>query len=162
MKTQKLIPLLDYVLEQKIPHKLDKIEAFDKVLNYTKFLSQPLKLSMFIVCDENQVPLEEPRMEYYDSMTGWNCPEDARNYQDKLEAYNKAKSNVLFEGFHLISDDDNFPQVELKNSDLWLSFFAQNVEVENEFGHEYNVYLVQDVVDLDLTLTENAVKLING
>lgn len=155
MKTQKLIPLLDYVLEQtgKIKPGCDYTndQILIRIAKYAKFLSQPLKISMFIVCDENQVPLEEPRMEYYDSMTGWNCPEDARNYQDKLESYNKAKSNVLFEDFSLIGNN----HVEHKGFVVGLGFkngIFKTIEDLTKHNNTKNI----------LTLTENAVKLING
>jgi len=162
MKTKKLIPLLDYVLEQeKNLNPLKLADALANIVNYAKFLSKPLKLSQFVPCDSNGNILEEPRMEYYDSMTGWNCPEDARNYQDKLEAYNKAKSNVLFEGFEY--------KKEIRNSGGNYTHILehQKLEIYIQYGGFFisgktEIKEIEDLVKLGLTLTENAVKTING
>jgi len=153
MKTQKLIPLLDYVLEvinSDIPCNRGKM--LDDIGNYAKFLSQPLKLSMFVPCDSNGNLLEEPRMEFYDSMTGWNFLEDARNYQDKLEAYNKSKSNVLFEGFEVTYKGIMLITLEI---DVFSISFHENTA-------EDTYKTIEDLSKYGLTLTENAVKTING
>lgn len=66
----------------------------------------------------------------------------------------------MFEGFYILGSTGFCTEIELKNADLWLSFIDKQIEVENEFSHEYNVYTIEDLIDLELTLTPTAKKLI--
>ena len=83
--------------------------------NYDNFLEQPLKLEMFVPCDEEGNVLEEPKIEeeYVDEHT----TQIFAQYQYDLD---KAKEKVLFEDFELISETDetwlfkingNFPRI---------------------------------------------------
>ena len=94
-----LIPMLDFVLKinDLIPRdNLDVIEWWGKKLdiieNYAKFLKQPLKLGMFIPCDEDGNVLEEPKIseDDFDEHT----TQIFAQYQYDLD---RAKENVLFE-----------------------------------------------------------------
>ena len=66
----KLISMTDFVLgiEQNSYTKTEKYniiewqskcESFDKIIKYANFLKQPLKLGMFVPCDENGNVLED-------------------------------------------------------------------------------------------------------
>jgi len=146
MKTQKLIPLLDYVLEkhekwmQSSVEVSDDMEYINDTSNYAKFLSQPLKISMFVVCDENGNILEEPN-----NLTEENFNE----VNPKIQEYYKAKSNVLFEGFF--------------DNGTGCAIFQQNpnaMVIDNSIeGKRLEILLDSKCI---LTLTENAVKTING
>jgi len=144
MKTKKLIPLLDYVNElNQIPmSQEEQSKAFFRTVQYGKFLSQPLKLSQFVPCDEYGAVMKEPTFDNY-----MQPKEIDRQY----EAYNKAKSNVLFEGCKLIGTK----HVQYKTFIIGLGFKNGTFNTIEDLT-KYN-----DTKHF-LTLTENAVKTING
>lgn len=55
--------MVDFVLEEsdKIYNKEDANIFASKVNTYASFLKQPLKLGMFVPCDEDGNVLEEPK-----------------------------------------------------------------------------------------------------
>lgn len=59
-----------------------------KIYNYCTFLEQPLKLEMFVPCDENGNVLEQ-------------CKEICSCECDKTKDFRNAKDRVLFEGIDL-------------------------------------------------------------
>ena len=66
--------------------------------NYDDFLEQPLKLEMFVPCDEEGDILEEPtnyEKRLLNMMT---------EYNDEVYRYKQAKEKVLFEGFESYED----------------------------------------------------------
>ena len=78
---------------------LDELNNFvDVVTNYAHFLKKPLKLGYFIPCDENDVPLEEPK--HYDL---WKKHGSFTQYGEsivyKCNKFYESKQRVLFEGF---------------------------------------------------------------
>ena len=98
-----LIPMTDFVLrineiEKEIDQFFDswRMKQLRIIENYAKFLKQPLKLEMFVPCDEDGNVLEEPKIEeeYVDEHT----TQIFAQYQYDLD---KAKENVLFEGFKI-------------------------------------------------------------
>ena len=157
MKTKKLIPLLDYVLEQeKNLNPLKLADALANIVNYAKFLSKPLKLSQFVPCDEEGQIHEKPNNLCFELAL-------ANHKESKLalEAYNKAKSNVLFEGFEY--------KKEIRNSGGNYTHILehQKLEIYIQYGGFFisgktEIKEIEDLVKLGLTLTENAVKTING
>ena len=87
--------MTDFVLEQ-LNEQNSRIkpmrEVFNSLEKYAKFLKQPLKLEMFVPCNDNGNVLEEPKKENY-------TQEELENSVmgcDYLD-YNKAKEKVLFE-----------------------------------------------------------------
>lgn len=60
------------------------------IFKYAKFLSQPLKLEMFVPCDEDGNPLKKP---------SWSESENEIHFTNYTRKYNQAKEKVLFEGF---------------------------------------------------------------
>ena len=88
-----LIPMTDFVnnignMENYPSHE----NALYWIYNYATFLKQPLKLEMFVPCDEDGNVLEEPKIEeeYVDEHT----TQIFAQYQYDLD---KAKEKVLFE-----------------------------------------------------------------
>ena len=88
-----LIPMTDFVnnvgnMENYPSHE----KALSWIYNYATFLKQPLKLEMFVPCDEDGNVLEEPKIEeeYVDEHT----TQIFAQYQYDLD---KAKEKVLFE-----------------------------------------------------------------
>ena len=88
--------MVNFVLEQN--SKWSSAGALRNIVKYANFLKQPLKLGMFVPCDENDVPLGEPKN--YDL---WCKYGDFTQYGKSLTAickpYQQAKDRVLFEGF---------------------------------------------------------------
>lgn len=103
---EKLKVLSDFVTDCKwaesgspIVEVIDKAILFNKILSYTDFLKQNLKLSMFIPCDENENILKEPEssaIETSEGICGYSI-----NIKE-VEEYDKAKERVLFKDFELI------------------------------------------------------------
>lgn len=97
----KLISMTDFVLEQGEKIKKEKygIESYYNTMqvsiNYANFLKQPLKLEMFVPCDEDGDILDEP--EDYEL----RLPNMMTEYNDEVYRYKQAKSKVLFEGFKI-------------------------------------------------------------
>lgn len=86
--------MTDFVLEQV--RKMENKEiAYLKIFNYAKFLKRPLKLGMFVPCDEDGDILEEPT-DYEQRL-----PNMMTEYNDEVYRYKQAKENVLFEGFKI-------------------------------------------------------------
>lgn len=172
MKTQKLIPLLDYVLEQDNKN-FDQTDYYniratrlENIVNYAKFLSQPLKLSQFVPCDNEGNVLEDPSkpgpMCRDCADENGTCPSRKNAFCDpvlELEAYNKAKSNVLFEGFEKGQNNLNPNSWQIENKD------KSTVIVHYKSQPDYFIWNYSTIDQLSkhgVTLTENAVKLING
>ena len=90
-----LIPMTDFVnnvgnMENYPSHE----NALSWIYNYATLLKQPLKLEMFVPCDEDGNVLEEPQMRpVRNSFDEEDMDYDARELYD----YIKAKEKVLFE-----------------------------------------------------------------
>lgn len=158
----KLIPLSEYVLEEK--RKMietfeepgttsDDLRAYknfiSKVTSYTEFLRQPWTLGMFVPVDENGNLVSEPKYEF-----NWG-------YLDELKVYNEAKERVLFEGFYQESAHTVF------NDELKVRIFLDTYQfmVEDSLGYgggNLNGETLEDLAnaDLKLPLTPSALKII--
>lgn len=129
----KLQPMTDYVLEQN--KKSDSMgNSFWKCLNYANFLKQPLKLGMFVPCDEYDVHLEK-------------CAECLDSYNlicetHKIE-FEQAKERVLFKGFELLNDE-----LFINGKLFWVGKFDGNETVE-------------DLIPINIILTDYAIKQLN-
>ena len=87
-----LIPMTDFVnnvgnMENYPSHE----NALSWIYNYATFLKQPLKLEMFVPCDDEGNILEEP--EDYEQ----RLPNMMTEYNDEIYRYEQAKEKVLFE-----------------------------------------------------------------
>lgn len=88
----KLISMTDFVLEQskKIMNcELTHLESHHQIFDYANFLKQPLKLEMFVTCDDNGNILKLPDV--------CICADEC----SLCKKYKQAKQKVLFEGFDL-------------------------------------------------------------
>lgn len=140
MKT--LISMTDFVTASfnKIKkNDTDVIMEYLAICKYSLFLKQYLEKWMCVPCDNEGNVLQVP---YYSDGV------------DKVDEYKKAKEKVLFEGFHSIGDKE----IELLNSDNWISFTEKSIDFTNEFGHETIIYRVEDLIELELKLTPTALK----
>jgi len=106
------------------------------IYNYCNFLKQPLKLEMFVPCDDEGNVLEECVL----------TTDTAVTEIKKVEYYYQAKEKVLFEGCSISKlMRENYYQVYC-NSDriLWLSWNKSKT--------------IEDLILANLTLTESAKK----
>lgn len=134
---KKLIPMTDFVLlisKQTTNEGNSLVRNFNKIKNYANFLKQPLKLEMFIPCDENHGGvLKKPCDEELEKFKGLQYGDFDCNYTYIFD-YNQAKSKVLFEGW-----DKRIKDIHL-------------------FSKEISNKTIEDVMPWDLELTENALK----
>ncbi len=142
----KLISMTDFVLYQNENFKSDRFyqgQFKDNVVNYANFLKQPLKLEMFVPCDEDGYILTYP--DFFDGSYDDNGFGDVDTYQYKKDSkeYQQAKEKVLFEGF------------ELKEELEFVCKFIYKGKEFNVLKHELPIeWLVGDEVEL----TPNAIK----
>ena len=122
METFILKNMTDFVLEQA--NKTTYTEDFyQPVVNYAHFLKKPLKLGYFIPCDENDVPLEEPKE------LNFKNDDDLEDYCFK---YSIAKQRVLFEY-----------QWEFKS---WDSSDMENSRIEDLLSDELTYILTETAI----------------
>jgi hypothetical protein len=100
MKKIELVPLRDKwkeLLKEFPSMNANIVTRFDK---YVVFTEQPLKLGMFVPCDEEGNLLEKPR----------EFSERGRFVKDRSldklkEQYQVAKERVIFDGFEVVTND---------------------------------------------------------
>ena len=108
-----LVPMTDFVIEidENKPKFKNfssfseinqyEINGYNKIRNYATFLKQPLKLEMFVPCDEDENVLGEP--EIYSQWVRENFNDELENEEriNQCKDYHQAKEKVLFEGFKI-------------------------------------------------------------
>ena len=149
IKLKTLISLKDFVLKYH--------PTREQIVNYAKFINTPLKLENFIVCDEEGDILEVPtnyEMRLLNMMT---------EYNDEVYTYYQAKEKVLFEGFNLNQKD--FSKLEsifcLTKECFQITFFTKEKGcfMDNlKTNKTYEIKTIEDLIQYNLHLTENAVK----
>ena len=130
--------MTSFVLQRDITD----IKQRDSIVKYANFLKLPLKLEMFVPCDEDGNVLEEPKIEeeYVDEHT----TQIFAQYQYDLD---KAKEKVLFEGIEFRKNGGvNFLTIKEDT----FAFFDFNVKFKN--------LTIEYLIQYDLQLIENAVK----
>lgn len=143
----KLISLTDYVLELWDDKLMSEIGII--AINYAQFLNQKIKLEMFVPCDEDGNVLEEPLI--YNEFVSTLKPYERDKYQ-------QAKERVLFEGFKIIKPNEH--KIDSLNGTSFLQNEEENVgfikDWEDTWYFEYET--IEDLVKLNITLTESAIK----
>ena len=153
-----LVPMTDFVLEQiknfnaVVYDDLEtaSINLIERIENYANFLKQPLKLEMFVPCDEEGDILEEPtnyEKRLLNMMT---------EYNDEVYTYYQAKVKVLFEGFYIkrgSTDADNMTTYLMHN------YFGE-IAFKKDWKYEWE--FIEDLESLsnlnEIELTESAIK----
>ena len=78
--------------EKEFPTRNVYLDWYEEIrTNFDKFLKQPLKLEMFVPCDEDGDILHEPK-DYEQRL-----PNMMTEYNDEIYRYKQAKEKVLFE-----------------------------------------------------------------
>ena len=97
----KLISMTDFVLQEKTggqqvnPITSQLYYELRIIKKYADFLKQPLKLEMFVSCDDNGNVLED--------IIGNGM---IYNYSEKVTQYEQAKEKVLFEDFEIATNKE--------------------------------------------------------
>src|SRR5690606_34454349 len=112
----------------------------EKCTKYARFLKKTLTLGMFIPCNEDGKPLEEPKSSLIYKMQVGECSADEMRQNRE---YNEAKERVLFEGINAIKATRNggYHVVRVNDHTIWLSW-NKSKNIEDLLKH-----------DIDLTLT---------
>ena len=126
-----LIPMTDFVnavgnMENYPSHE----KALSWIYNYATFLKQPLKLEMFVPCDEMMEVMnyEEIKQSVIEGTDSW-------------DAYEKAKEKVLFEGFYWVG---NYAVCMAEDEMIYIDDeFMQNMTIDK--------FLTTIITDLQLT-----------
>ena len=146
----KLISMTEFILSDKVKSALEYEESYKMIRSYANFLKEPLKLEMFVPCDEDGNVLEEPKIEdYFDD--GFNFEFNQKHFKDVvLKEYYNAKEKVLFEGFEIIHEDKVTITIEYNHFQLDYN------KVLNVFA---NHRTIEDLAKYNLIeITENAIK----
>lgn len=157
----KLIPLTEFVnrIDELVPKKNNddnlslEIKQFRAIKRYAAFISQPLKLEYFVPGDDEGNVLEEPE---------WSEPlsvEEQEVYEHEEYIYEKAISNVLFQGFHVTKNFEGIPVLKMIHSNqVWAYLDSKNFSLNFPVGS----HNVESIVENNLKLTDAALKQIYG
>lgn len=135
--------------EKEFKTRLDYLEWYEKTRNnFDLFCEQPLKLEMFVPCDQDGNVLED--------VTGQGM---IHYYVEKVHRFLTAKEKVLFEGFE-------FYETHSEGMDKKLNLFVFPytektlglTKKEESFRTWFRLNNIEDLVQCDLTLTPNAIK----
>lgn len=150
--------MVEFVLEQSTRLGLggDTYSDFSKkVINYAKSLSQTPRLGHFIPCDENDVPMEEPKI--CCSGRDCGCMGFPYNYssEEELQEYQQACDRVLFDGFECKKAEFCDELIyEVFKENLYIMYDPDEKKIEIEcFEFFANSY--EDLVKYNFLLTES-------
>jgi len=126
MKTIELVSCEDYVLSMvEIDGFYTDSDLFGKAWDYARLLKQPLTLGMFVPCDEDGKPLENPlpnmKITKFIESIGGISEYNKHPMRDLHRDYQQAIYRVIFEGFELIISDEGVALLKKENSLMWFS-----------------------------------------
>lgn len=150
----KLISMKDFVQKKRCTtiSTTDIVKVLTEIFKYEMFIQLCLEIWMFVpakLINGEWVVLQEPRREYYDSMTGWNCPEDAENYESKLSEYREAEERVLFKGVEYV-------EAKHKNSFSIVRICKSLSQIN--YPAFWGGLTIEDLIKYNLELTESGAK----
>lgn len=139
----KLISMTSFVLNEQ-RFKEDDAVCNLRITNYANFISQPLKIEMFIPCDANGNYTEDISTEGYLATA----------------MYNDCKSKIIFDGFKLLFKDQYYYTLGCQQTKLYFDINRKEI-----FTNSIKRLTIEDMVYAliePLTLTPNALKHIYG
>lgn len=151
----KLVSMVDYVIQlsnnnnfiKTLEDKRGFEKYWSKTFSYAQFLKQPLKLEMFVPCDDEgnvlenkSCPVNCDQGDFHEEGKCFKngCVQEAREYK-------RAKEKVLFKGNWEHHRDDKYSFMH------WCSYGHKSIKM-------HNCKSIEDLVKYDLELTENAIK----
>lgn len=144
-KIKNLVPLSEFVdhidKQTESDSGLAIAEAYNLILRYNKFLSQPLELGFFVPCDDENNVLEEPEEYDYSFYTDKNI--------SVKEEYQQAKSKILFSNWNYCD----------KSQSVWFKLPKSEWFIGTD---DMETSTIEDLVGDGLNLTEQALKHIYG
>lgn len=153
----KLTSMTNFVLEQtELLYENNTSKLIHRIVNYAQFLKQPLALWMFVPCDEEGNVLEEPIISEYLLDSPGGIPIKSKNTPEAYY-YRKAKERVLFEGFEIVEKREVYNSI----NGILIDLDTQTWQIEGSLGIGGGYLIdetIEDLVTLDLTLTETAIK----
>ena len=155
----KLISMTDFVenlrdeMTLKAPLNFKQTKKyFDKVFYYSDFLKQPLKLEMFVPCDDDGNILEEPNDYFEDG--------EESIYSKK---YNESLNKILFFDFEIIDNEEDFIEIHFSKGNIWISIQDNSGMVLTDgYKVEFPIKRIEDLIYYNILLTPNATKRIFG
>lgn len=161
--TGALISMTDFVLELNNDLFPSTFKGkLIRIINYAAFLKEPLKLEMFVPCDEDGNILEYPIDIYYTPYFGCQkYPQEC--YEHDLKKYNDAETKVLFKGFIIESGyiQANRDTLYLNNQD-GLDIASKNESQDKNFIWDVGFKTIEDLIPYNIQLTDVAIKRIFG
>lgn len=132
--------------ENEFSRRIDYLDWFERVrTNFDNFLKQPLKLEMFVPCDEDGNVLEE--IVFSEQVHIYLNYQEKQDYVKRCDVYKKAKEKVLFEDCELYEDvyvvDKNNFQIVL-NSEHVVTITKDNIIEDLSFSDNY--YLTPNAI----------------
>lgn len=133
----KLIPLIDYVLEQDLPYPIGRTAG--QMIKYALFLKQKLEIWMFVPC------------KLVDGI--WVVLEEKKPFQDHYYEWEEAKERCLFKDIKYTpaKNKDSFDSVSI----------CKEVSVIN-YPKFWERKTVESLISYNLSLTASANKIINA
>lgn len=158
--------MTDFVINAKKEMAKQPDESFDvtltrrgklieSIFNYANFLKQKPELWQFVPCDDNNVPLVEPK-DYADILEKGGS---VYSWDDDKSEYEAAKSRVLFTDFEYKEMPGCHYAIN-GNFALILDKFRPHVTTNKNMS--MLIETLEDIAPYNLTLSETALKLING
>lgn len=152
----KLISMVDFVLKfSKTNRNSDEFE--NTITDYASFLKQLLTLGMFVPCDENGNVLEEPKFHYQEDDLQFLKGVEltiAKDVNEKVKKYKKAKEKVFFEGFKI--EDIGLGSFMIRKNGWILMKCSKAIGAKWENIKSYAD--IESLVCFDIELTESAIK----
>lgn len=149
MEKNRLISMTYFVLEKYKSFNTDNDTVLYKIVDYAKFLKQPLELWMFVPVDKEGNVLEEPKFPHLGSE---NQDEYIKHYDSKSKQYQQAKERCLFEGFEKI-DWTSMSGFEISNGEIQVCFYKEKPDY-----FVLNYKTIEALVKYNLQLTPAALK----
>ena len=137
---------------------MDMSERWQKHRKRVNFGRKKLELWMFVSCkfvDGVWVVLEEPNINDFKSKPFCKTGE-CKAYFDELKEYQEAKDRVLFEGFEVKKNFEDFNCLYKKGFSQVYSFLVANRTFQIDFPS--GATTIEDLVKYNLELTQTAQK----
>jgi len=140
MKENKLMSMVDFILEQDKRIELYQGTQMQNCINYAKFLKQPLSIEMFVPCklvDGVWVVLDQFM--------------EIKGRKLELKEYQQAKEKCLFEGFETLEHPYLPDNKSIAISEILHIFWHNEI---SGWKLSSGLSTIEDLVKYNLTLTK--------